>query len=158
MCIYFSMWYRELKKRIKYRSSIFFLLRFLSLFLQIPATDDWLEEEYEKVKKKNTLATVIATLDLIKKREESYSQMKDRVSKLKFHLNKKIDDYYKIGKPMTEVCKSQALQTPEDAFEDTDLILDQFENIPNECSDEEELPEIEEFSDITKVGKNNIID
>lgn len=94
----------------------------------------------------------MAKLETMKKREESYSQMKDRVTKLKSLINKKIDDYYLKRNLKMDVQSDDIKEPHDDNFEDKDLILDEHENIEKEDSEEEaENSEKDDVDDITKV-------
>lgn len=94
----------------------------------------------------------MAKLETMKKREESYSQMKDRVTKLKSLINKKIDDYYLKRNLKMDVQSDDIKEPQDDNFEDKDLILDEHENIEKEDSEEEaENSEKDDVDDITKV-------
>lgn len=105
-------------------------------------TDDWLQEEYEKIKKNQTLATLQLKLDKLKKRDEKFNEMKLRVAKLKTKVsNKKIEFYFQnIDKGRTELSENTENDLEKENEEDRDLILEECEE-NDEASDGEELEE-----------------
>ncbi|XP_049870071.1 ATP-dependent DNA helicase DDX11 [Pectinophora gossypiella] len=117
------------------------------------ATDDWLQEEYEKIKKNQMLVALQGRLDKIKKRQESLNEMKHRVSKQKSKANNTIDLYFQRGdskKNMEETQDKENVLENENE-EDRDLILEDFDKEgQDQESDGEEVVENDQ-DHVTKV-------
>lgn len=128
------------------------ILKNSSLFF-IPASDDWLTEEYENIRKKQTLVTLQLKLDKIKKRKDLFEQMKIRVSKVKNKsTNKNIEFYFNktdISKKVEDE-KKNVLEEKVEMEEDRDLILEECEEKGDADSEGEETVE-DDDSQITKV-------
>ncbi|CAG4917144.1 unnamed protein product [Colias eurytheme] len=110
---------------------------------EVPAADDWLQEEYHKIKNNQTIASLQLKLDKLKKREEYFNELKKRVASCKSNINK-IDHYFK--KP-TEVSEEKENKVEKDL--DNDLMIEEVEV----QDDESELDELEdnESDPITKI-------
>lgn len=107
----------------------------------ISATDDWLQEEYEKIKKNQSLQTLQSKLDSIKKQNEILTEMRNRVSKYKSNANNKTLEFYK-PKNRKEDTKDNILEegkSPE-AEGDKDLLLEEFEE-KTDCDSDDEISE-----------------
>lgn len=107
----------------------------------ISATDDWLQEEYEKIKKNHSLQTLQSKLDSIKKQNEILTEMRNRVSKYKSNANNKTLEFYK-PKNRKEDTKDNILEegkSPE-AEGDKDLLLEEFEE-KTDCDSDDEISE-----------------
>ncbi|KAJ8733182.1 hypothetical protein PYW08_001480 [Mythimna loreyi] len=116
------------------------------------ASDDWLTEEYENIKKKQTLVSLQLKLDKINKRKDLFNEMKVRVTKLKSNpANKTIQFYFnkKDKSENAEVDKENVLEEKADVEEDRDLILEECEEKDEGDSDEEEI--LKEDDQITKI-------
>ncbi|KAI5646593.1 hypothetical protein NE865_01527 [Phthorimaea operculella] len=71
-------------------------------------TDDWLQEEYQKIKKNQTLAELQAKLDRIKKRQDLFNEIKTRVAKQKSNVpNKTLEFYFQNGSDGEEVVEDE---------------------------------------------------
>ncbi|KAJ0178679.1 hypothetical protein K1T71_005454 [Dendrolimus kikuchii] len=116
-------------------------------------TDDWLTVEYEKIKKNQNLISLQHQLDKIKKRNDFFNEMKNRVAKDKLKLQNKTIDYFYNEKSKRDIVKENVNSESENDMdldkEDRDLILDELEEKENE-SDNEDLEE-NKIDDITKV-------
>lgn len=114
-------------------------------------SDDWLTEEYEKIKKNQTLVTLQLKLDKINKQKELFDQMRIKVAKQKTNTGNKIDLYFqKKDKFKGDDNKENGLEEKVETEEDRDLILEECNNEKNdESGDEETVDEDEE--QITKV-------
>lgn len=107
----------------------------------ISATDDWLQEEYEKIKKNQSLQTLQSKLDSIKKQNEILTEMRNRVSKYKSNANNKTLEFYK-PENRKEDTKDNILEegnSPE-AEGDKDLLLEEFEE-KTDCDSDDEISE-----------------
>lgn len=115
------------------------------------ASDDWLQEEYEKIQKNQTLVTLQLKLEKIKKQKELFQQMKVRVSKLKSNTaNKTIEFYFhKKDKNNKVDDKENVLEERAESEGDRDLILEEFEDKDGDSEGEETVEEAEDV--ITKV-------
>ncbi|CAD0197414.1 unnamed protein product [Chrysodeixis includens] len=114
------------------------------------ASDDWLQEEYEKIKKNQTLVTLQLKLDKIIKQKELFDQMRIRVAKQKTNTGNKIDLYFqKKDKFKADDNKENGLDEKVETEEDRDLILEECDDEINESGDEEAVEEDDE--QITKV-------
>lgn len=115
------------------------------------ASDDWLQEEYEKIQKNQTLVTLQLKLEKIKKQKELFEQMKVRVSKLKSNTaNKTIEFYFhKKDKNNKVDDKENVLEERAESEGDRDLILEEFEDKDCDSDGEETVEEAEDV--ITKV-------
>uniref|UniRef100_A0A2A4J8Q3 DNA 5'-3' helicase n=1 Tax=Heliothis virescens TaxID=7102 RepID=A0A2A4J8Q3_HELVI len=116
------------------------------------ASDDWLTEEYEKIKKNQTLVTLQLKLDKIKKRKELFDQLKIRVSKQKNNSANKTIEFYFNKKDKHEKGdndKENVVEEKEDLEEDRDLILEECEDKDNGDSDGEEI--VEDDNEVTKI-------
>nr|XP_053603575.1 ATP-dependent DNA helicase DDX11 isoform X2 [Plodia interpunctella] len=110
------------------------------------SSDDWLQEEYEKIKKNQVLVELQNKLDKIKKRNEKLNEMKIRVNKLKLNVNNKTVEHYfhKTDKNKKDGDKNNKQENAYDA--DDDLLLEEFlekEETENE-SDYEDIIEKED--------------
>lgn len=117
-------------------------------------SDDWLQEEYDKIKKNQKLQSLQSKLENIKKKKESLNEMRSRVSKQKSNVtNKSLEFYFTKEKNKKEVGHKENLlekvETPGSA-EDGDLILEEVEE--KEDSDEEEIDGIQDKEESVKVG------
>lgn len=115
-------------------------------------SDDWLTAEYEKIKKNQHLVTLQHELDIIKKRNDHFIEMKVRVSKEKLKLqNNSIDMYLKNKKGIKKeiVINQESENNIECDKEDMDLIIDELDEKEND-SDNEDFEE-KEIDNITKV-------
>nr|XP_049694720.1 ATP-dependent DNA helicase DDX11 isoform X1 [Helicoverpa armigera] len=116
------------------------------------ASDDWLTEEYEKIKKNQTLVTLQLKLDNIKKRKDLFDQIKIRVAKQKTNsANKTIEFYFnkKDKKEKGDNDKENVVEEKEDTEEDRDLILEECEDKEDGDSEGEEI--VEDDDDVTKI-------
>ncbi|PZC75978.1 hypothetical protein B5X24_HaOG205271 [Helicoverpa armigera] len=116
------------------------------------ASDDWLTEEYEKIKKNQTLVTLQLKLDNIKKRKDLFDQIKIRVAKQKTNsANKNIEFYFnkKDKREKGDNDKENVVEEKEDTEEDRDLILEECEDKEDEDSEGEEI--VEDDDDVTKI-------
>ncbi|CAB3257841.1 unnamed protein product [Arctia plantaginis] len=105
---------------------------------------DWLQEEYDKIKKNQALVTLQLKLDKIRKQKELFDQMKVRVSKQKSSLANKTSVYY-FNKKIDD--KENNLKE-KDSEEDRDLLLEECEDDDQES---EETVEEEEEDDGIKI-------
>ncbi|KAG7307926.1 hypothetical protein JYU34_006542 [Plutella xylostella] len=104
------------------------------------SNDDWLQEEYEKIKKTQVLAELNSKLDHIKKRRTYFSDLKSRVAKQKANLSIKESVRLKdFSKKYDKEKENINEENKEPIAEDHDLILEEFEE--KECSDDEETEE-----------------
>ncbi|KAG6459790.1 hypothetical protein O3G_MSEX011615 [Manduca sexta] len=110
-------------------------------------TDDWLQEEYEKIKKNQTLISLQSKLDRIKKKEEDFKDLKIRVAKQKSNINNKPLDKY-FHKVEKKEDKENILDDSE-REEDIDLILDEYEEKGNDSDQEEEVEDNDD--EVTKI-------
>ncbi|XP_047022259.1 ATP-dependent DNA helicase DDX11 isoform X1 [Helicoverpa zea] len=116
------------------------------------ASDDWLTEEYEKIKKNQTLVTLQLKLDNIKKRKDLFDQIKIRVAKQKANsANKTIEFYFnkKDKREKGDNDKENVVEEKEDTEEDRDLILEECEDKEDGDSEGEEI--VEDHDDVTKI-------
>ncbi|XP_063893350.1 ATP-dependent DNA helicase DDX11 [Helicoverpa armigera] len=116
------------------------------------ASDDWLTEEYEKIKKNQTLVTLQLKLDKIKKRKDLFDQIKIRVAKQKTNSANKTIEFYFNKKDKREKCdnyKENVVEEKEDTEEDRDLLLEECED--NEDGDSEGEEIVEDDDDVTKI-------
>lgn len=122
----------------------------LGIYFTFLGSDDWLQEEYEKIKKNQTLITLQSQLDKIKKRVEKFNEMTLRVAKTKTNKTaSKTEFYFQNADKKVELENKENIQ--EQSEEDTDLILDNFEE--NTQSDEEGDVEVaEDRDDFLKVN------
>ncbi|VVC99329.1 unnamed protein product, partial [Leptidea sinapis] len=120
--------------------------------------DDWLQEEYNKIKLNQTLATLQLKLDRIMKREESFVQMRNRVMKQKTNTNK-IDNYFNKApkKDIAEDDGKDINDVPEETEDDL-LIQEHSETDDGSDKDDETVEENESeainktiFNDTTRV-------
>ncbi|XP_059062417.1 ATP-dependent DNA helicase DDX11 isoform X1 [Achroia grisella] len=88
---------------------------------------DWLEEEYEKIKKNHELIALQAKVHKIKERIEKFNEMKIRVTKLNFNVNKNVEFYNnRTDKNKNDFVKENN-QEVKKTEEDDDLILEECE-------------------------------
>uniref|UniRef100_A0A2H1W4V9 SFRICE_001346 n=1 Tax=Spodoptera frugiperda TaxID=7108 RepID=A0A2H1W4V9_SPOFR len=117
------------------------------------ASEDWLTEEYEKIKKNQNLITLQLKLDKIKKQKEVFDQMKIRVSKQKTNASNKTIEFYFNKKDKSEKVeddKENVLEGKEESEEDRDLILEELEDKEDGGSDTEEVTE-DDREQMTKI-------
>ncbi|KAJ2951990.1 hypothetical protein O0L34_g4253 [Tuta absoluta] len=119
-------------------------------------TDDWLQEEYQKIRKNQKLAELQAKLDRIKKRQELFNEIKSRVAKQKSDVtNKTLQFYFQNGDKSKKQGSDEIFEKDnkenEEIEEDKDLILEEYEDKePNVGSDGEEVIE-DEQENVTKI-------
>lgn len=116
----------------------------------VPASDDWLTEEYENIKKKQMLVTSQVKLDKIKKQKDVFDQMKVRVLKQKTNSANKTIQFYFNNKDKSEKVedeKGNVLEEKADMEEDRDLILEECEE--KEDGDSEGEENVEDGDDQT---------
>ncbi|XP_075971830.1 ATP-dependent DNA helicase DDX11 [Anticarsia gemmatalis] len=115
-------------------------------------SDDWLQEEYEKIKKNQTLVNLQLKLDKIKKQKELFDQMKARVSKHKSNANNKTMEFYYQKKGKSEKVGEDKENVTQDieSEEDRDLILEECEETEDN-DEEEETVDDKENNDIIKI-------
>ncbi|XP_045765578.1 ATP-dependent DNA helicase DDX11 isoform X2 [Maniola jurtina] len=92
--------------------------------------DDWLQEEYEKLKKNQLLVSLQLKLDKIKQREEKFTELKKRVNIQKKSLNKIEHHFPKRDKP-------NEVGDEKENIEDQDLIVEECQNKDDESDSEE---------------------
>ncbi|XP_069358195.1 ATP-dependent DNA helicase DDX11 isoform X1 [Maniola hyperantus] len=97
--------------------------------------DDWLQEEYEKLKKNQLLVSLQFKLDKIKQREEKFTELKKRVYIHKKSLNKIEHHFHKRDKS-NEAGDSKDFDEKEN-IEDQDLIVEESQNKDDESDSEE---------------------
>ncbi|KAH9635492.1 hypothetical protein HF086_015492 [Spodoptera exigua] len=117
------------------------------------ASDDWLTEEYEKIKKNQNLISLQLKLDKIKKQKELFEQMKVRVAKQKTNSANKTIEFYFNKKDKNEKViedKENVIEAKEESEEDRDLILEEIEEKEDGDSDAEEVTE-EDREQMTKI-------
>lgn len=127
----------------------------LVIHVTILGSDDWLQEEYKKIKKNQTLKILQSQLERIEKRAEKFHAMKDRVANIKSNniTNKKVEVYFQNVVKRKELDNKENVQ--EDNGEDKDLILDEFEE-QTELDEEGDIEAIEDQDNVTKVQFSNI--
>ncbi|KAM3967337.1 ATP-dependent DNA helicase DDX11 [Aphomia sociella] len=112
-------------------------------------SDDWLQEEYEKIKKNQELVAMQTKMNKIKERIDKYNEMKLRVSKLSLN-NKNVQSYFnKIDKDKKVIDKENITEEKKKE-EDDDLVLDEYEAEEDE-KDESGDEEVENKEDILKI-------
>lgn len=102
----------------------------------ITDSNDWLQEEYVKIKKNQTLINLQNKLDQIKKRELEFDELKKRVTKQSNNWNK--NEHYFIKKEKETKTKSEEDLEEKENIDDQDLIVESRDNEGDE-SDSEEL-------------------
>ncbi|XP_013190361.1 ATP-dependent DNA helicase DDX11 [Amyelois transitella] len=107
------------------------------------SSDDWLQEEYEKIKKNQALLELQSKLEKIKKRDEKLNEMKTRVNKLKLNVsNKTIANYFQ----KTDKYKKDTENKENLSEVDDDLLLEEFAD-KGDSENESDVEEIEENQD-----------
>ncbi|XP_023940791.1 ATP-dependent DNA helicase DDX11 [Bicyclus anynana] len=135
ICCGALQWFKDTKQRIV--EELAKELNDLKLELSTTTdTDDWLQEEYEKLKKNQLLVELQLKLDKIKKREAEFIELKKRVDKQKSGL-KKIDHHFKRVEKRHETDDTKEHEEKEN-IEDQDLIV-------NECQDNDADSDSEEI-------------
>ncbi|XP_028027287.1 ATP-dependent DNA helicase DDX11 isoform X1 [Bombyx mandarina] len=128
-----------------------------ALKLEISQTmdsNDWLQEEYEKIKKNQMLITLQNKMDKIIQCKENFENMAKRVSKQKSNVNVKSTDNYcksdrrKNSEPELE---KENIEEQNDSEGDRDLILEEFEENAESDIYPEEVEEIDNKDEIIKV-------
>ncbi|XP_038223159.1 ATP-dependent DNA helicase DDX11-like [Zerene cesonia] len=110
----------------------------------IPAADDWLQEEYHKVKNNQIIASLQLKLDKLNKREEYFNDLKKRVASCKSNINK-IDHYFKKQTPEITEDKENKLE----GDLDNDLMIEDVD-VQDDDSEHEDV-EDNESDPITKI-------
>ncbi|XP_038223216.1 ATP-dependent DNA helicase DDX11-like [Zerene cesonia] len=110
----------------------------------IPAADDWLQEEYHKIKNNQIIASLQLKLDKLNKREEYFNDLKKRVASCKANINK-IDRYFKKQTP--EITEDKENKLEEDL--DNDLMIEDVD-VQDDDSEHEDV-EDNESDPITKI-------
>ncbi|XP_050667563.1 ATP-dependent DNA helicase DDX11 isoform X2 [Leptidea sinapis] len=112
--------------------------------------DDWLQEEYNKIKLNQTLATLQLKLDRIMKREESFVQMRNRVMKQKTNTNK-IDNYFNKApkKDIAEDDGKDINDVPEET--EDDLLIQEHSETDDGSDKDDETVEENESEAINKI-------
>lgn len=118
------------------------------LFPYFIDADDWLQEEYTKIKNNQALASLQLKLDKFQRREEYFNELQKRVAASKANLNK-IDHYFK--KNVKEDISDKSDDKNDLDVED-DLMIDEMEAKDDDDSESEEL--VEESDPVTKVCKD----
>lgn len=97
------------------------------MFYLLTVTNDWLQEEYDKIRKNQLLLSLQAKLEAINKQKESFNEMKLRVSKVKSNssLNNPLNSYVHKMKKDIEIEKSELIEENEKE-EDRDLVLEEY--------------------------------
>ncbi|XP_041970234.1 putative ATP-dependent RNA helicase DDX11-like protein 8 isoform X2 [Aricia agestis] len=115
--------------------------------------DDWLQEEYEKIKKNQKLIGLQTQLEKIKKQDEYFKELQNRVAKCKLNTNK-IEHYFKAGsknlKKEKENIEEKDKLDDKEPREDDDLLVENVENENEDGSEDDEIIE-EEKDDSVKV-------
>ncbi|XP_063824609.1 ATP-dependent DNA helicase DDX11 [Ostrinia nubilalis] len=110
------------------------------------SNDDWLQEEYNKIEKNQTLSSMQLKLDKIKKRNEQLLEMKRRVAKQKLKITSKTNDYFHNSQKIKKEVEENKENVLEDLVsEDNDLVLEECEE-KNDESDNEEIAEEDEHN------------
>ncbi|XP_050667566.1 ATP-dependent DNA helicase DDX11 isoform X5 [Leptidea sinapis] len=115
--------------------------------------DDWLQEEYNKIKLNQTLATLQLKLDRIMKREESFVQMRNRVMKQKTNTNK-IDNYFNKApkKDIAEDDGKDINDVPEET--EDDLLIQEHSETDDGSDKDDETVEENESEAINKMFRH----
>ncbi|CAH2244147.1 jg23453 [Pararge aegeria aegeria] len=109
-------------------------------------TADWLQEEYEKIKKNQLLITLQLKLDKIKHREAEFVELKKRVSRYRTNLKRIDHQFEKRDKPHEiEVTDNNECEEKGN-IEDQDLIVGEYQNNDHESDCEETCVEDEKES------------
>ncbi|XP_041970232.1 ATP-dependent DNA helicase DDX11 isoform X1 [Aricia agestis] len=115
--------------------------------------DDWLQEEYEKIKKNQKLIGLQTQLEKIKKQDEYFKELQNRVAKCKLNTNK-IEHYFKAGsknlKKEKENIEEKDKLDDKEPREDDDLLVENVENENEDGSEDDEIIE-EEKDDSVKI-------
>ncbi|CAG5041487.1 unnamed protein product [Parnassius apollo] len=112
--------------------------------ISLDDSGDWLEAEYNKIRKIQTLTALQYKLDKIRKQDEFFKQMKNRVTKFKNNVNQKTNEsYYQNADKLDKEPGHNKENIPEDeGNEDDDLIVN--------LSDKKDDSDDEEFENDTK--------
>lgn len=122
----------------------------------ITDSNDWLQEEYDKIKKNQTLINLQNKLDQIKKRELEFDELKKRVTKQSNNWNK--NEHYFIKKEKETKTKSEEELEEEENINDQDLIVESRDNEGDESDSEEIIADNEANEDNnTKVSDYHTI-
>ncbi|XP_045534903.1 ATP-dependent DNA helicase DDX11 [Papilio machaon] len=99
-------------------------------------SEDWLQAEYDKIKKNQTLNELQFKLDKIKKQDELFNEMKTRVAKQKSNINNNIHGNSFTYPNKLDKDANDKENIPDDEDNDYDLIVDTCDK---DISDEEDL-------------------
>lgn len=122
----------------------------------ITDSNDWLQEEYVKIKKNQTLINLQNKLDQIKKRELEFDELKKRVTKQSNNWNK--NEHYFIKKEKETKTKSEEDLEEKENIDDQDLIVESRDNEGDESDSEEIIVDNEANEDNnTKVSDYHTI-
>ncbi|KPJ06016.1 Putative ATP-dependent RNA helicase DDX11-like protein 8 [Papilio machaon] len=102
-------------------------------------SEDWLQAEYDKIKKNQTLNELQFKLDKIKKQDELFNEMKTRVAKQKSNINNNIHGNSFSYPNKLDKDANDKENIPEDEDNDYDLIVDTCDK---DISDEEDLGDV----------------
>lgn len=108
---------------------------------------DWLQEEYEKIQKNQTLSILQLRLDKINRQNEQIIEMKKRVAKQKLNVTSNNSHHLNNTRKKKELVEDKENVQDESNLEyeeDNDLILEECERKDDEESDGEEIPDKEE--------------
>ncbi|KPI91284.1 Putative ATP-dependent RNA helicase DDX11-like protein 8 [Papilio xuthus] len=105
---------------------------------------DWLQAEYDKIKKNQTLNELQFKLDKIKKQDELFNEMKNRVAKQKSNINNNIHGNYFPYSNKADKERENNENNLDNEECDDDLIVDSCDK---DVSDEEDLDELNEEND-----------
>ncbi|XP_072940109.1 ATP-dependent DNA helicase DDX11 [Epargyreus clarus] len=103
--------------------------------------DDWLQQEYEKIKKNQTLIALQNKLDKMKRKMAAFSELQKRVAKQKSNITNK-SDYFQADKQKNmrdETAGDKENVLEENSGEDIDLILDDYDKGSDQSDDEEDI-------------------
>ncbi|KAL4706903.1 hypothetical protein ACJJTC_012362 [Scirpophaga incertulas] len=104
-------------------------------------SNDWLQEEYSKIKKCQTLNALCIQLEKLTKQSEQYLEMKKRVLKQNNFAEIKLLSKSKSKNDIFD--NSEVKKQGEADIEDYDLIIEQPQSNEDQESDNEEIPEDE---------------
>ncbi|XP_068631264.1 ATP-dependent DNA helicase DDX11 [Battus philenor] len=112
---------------------------------------DWLQAEYDKIKKNQALTELQFKLEKIKKQEDLYKEMKSRVVKTKNNVNQKtIVNYFQNSVKSDKEFENNKENVNEDEANDDDLIIDIIDK-----KDDSEDEEVE--NDLTDDSEPNVL-
>ncbi|CAH2105474.1 unnamed protein product [Euphydryas editha] len=109
-------------------------------------SDDWLKEEYDRIKKNQTLINLQMKLDQMKQREVEFDELKKRVVKQSSNLNK--NEHYVVRREKETNTKNEDVLEEKENIDDQYLIVDSRDNERDDSDSEEIISDANEDNNI----------